>query len=880
MKRESKLWWALPAVLLFCLLLSFRSSAVYAAGQIVASGTDGSNVTWSLDESGTLTLEGSGETAWHNRPSSFFGSGDTAEWYSYRDQITSIVVGEGITKLNSAAFIGLYNVTSVQLPSTLKELGQSAFLDCSSLAKIQLNEGLEKIGPDALCNTAIQSIEAPASLKEIAQSNFAAYRMTSGGTTHGIALANWKFSDAPDTNLKVVNNVLYSSAMDTILYCDPSVSGIFDMPNTVTTVKELAFEDCQNITGFNLSKNLKTVESYAFFWCNGVTELNIPDSITDAKYGAFGEMHGLQKVSIGTGIKEIPMLGFTRDYALTDVEFRGPITSIGEWAFEDCKSLEKIDLPQGLTTIEKQAFRNTALKEVTIPAGVTSVGEEAFPADTVVHYSNMVKMRDGSLMPPNQVTRLSYSVTFDQNGARSMLQIINDFRTGSDAWYWNSDNTTKTTASGLQVLQYDYSLEKAAMERASELALAFAHTRPDGSSCFTAINELAKNYSTVGENIAGGQPTAQSVMKSWEETDMDYNGQGHRRNMLSSDFNAIGIAHANIGGVDYWVQEFGYAEQPDTTYTDSDNSTHDVETIIKNSDFSDCGATITALANVLIQSAGGSVKVPSVTVDHLYANFCDWQIGTSVTAHPVWTSADNSIVEVQGDNIVGLKNGSAVLSGKVLGQDVSTTVYVGKRTGTWIQDATGRWYQNVDGSYPASQWKEIEGIWYYFNPNGYMARNQWVGNYYLGDNGAMAKNQWIGVYHVDANGRWDETAGWKQNSIGWWYLNSGGGYPQNEWKQIDGAWYYFDANGYMTTGWQYIKGSYYYMTVSGSMAANQWCNGYWLNADGTWTYQPRASWYRNAAGWYYQDTSGWYPRNCHQLIDGVWYWFNAGGYLE
>ena len=70
------------------------------------------------------------------------------------------------------------------------------------------------------------------------------------------------------------------------------------------------------------------------------------------------------------------------------------------------------------------------------------------------------------------------------------------------------------------------------------------------------------------------------------------------------------------------------------------------------------------------------------------------------------------------------------------------------------------------------------------------------------------------------------------------------------------------------------------MTVSGSMAANQWCNGYWLNADGTWTYQPRASWYRNAVGWYYQDTSGWYPRNCYQLIDGVWYWFNAGGYLE
>ena len=136
-----------------------------------------------------------------------------------------------------------------------------------------------------------------------------------------------------------------------------------------------------------------------------------------------------------------------------------------------------------------------------------------------------------------------------------MLNTINNFRTGKNAWYWNQNNKTKTTCKNLGKLKYSYELEKVAMQRAAEIALSYSHTRPDGTSCKTAFPKTSTSY--WGENIAYGYSNAASVFKAWEEANEKYSGQGHRRNMLHSKYNTVGIAHIVVNGVDYWVQEFG-----------------------------------------------------------------------------------------------------------------------------------------------------------------------------------------------------------------------------------------------------------------------------------------------------------------------------------
>lgn len=72
----------------------------------------------------------------------------------------------------------------------------------------------------------------------------------------------------------------------------------------------------------------------------------------------------------------------------------------------------------------------------------------------------------------------------------------------------------------------------------------------------------------------------------------------------------------------------------------------------------------------------------------------------------------------------------------------------------WKQDGNGWWYRYDDGSYPYAQWRYIDGHWYYFEHDGYMAVNRWQNNYYLGQDGAMLVNtKTPDGYKVDGSGR-------------------------------------------------------------------------------------------------------------------------------
>ena len=73
--------------------------------------------------------------------------------------------------------------------------------------------------------------------------------------------------------------------------------------------------------------------------------------------------------------------------------------------------------------------------------------------------------------------------------------------------------------------------------------------------------------------------------------------------------------------------------------------------------------------------------------------------------------------------------------------------------GSWKANSTGWWFQS--GSwYPTNQWLEINDEWYYFKSDGYMASNEWAGNYYLTGSGEMATDTWIGEYYVGSDGAW------------------------------------------------------------------------------------------------------------------------------
>lgn len=105
---------------------------------------------------------------------------------------------------------------------------------------------------------------------------------------------------------------------------------------------------------------------------------------------------------------------------------------------------------------------------------------------------------------------------------------------------------------GLSPLTAKPELMEYAQLRSGELVELFEHTRPNGESALTYVMAL-DNVCTSGENIAWGQSSPESVMRAW------MNSPGHRSNILSESFTAIGVGCCESGGTLHWVQVFaGY----------------------------------------------------------------------------------------------------------------------------------------------------------------------------------------------------------------------------------------------------------------------------------------------------------------------------------
>jgi len=109
-----------------------------------------------------------------------------------------------------------------------------------------------------------------------------------------------------------------------------------------------------------------------------------------------------------------------------------------------------------------------------------------------------------------------------------------------------------------------------------------------------------------------------------------------------------------------------------------------------------------------------------------------------------------------------------------------------KARASWKHNDKGWWYGS-NGWYAKNQWLKIDGKWYFFHSDGYMAAGEYVkGNWFNGN----------GAWDEKSSGKWLKGAG--ANAGKWWYRD-GSWYPKNQWLKIDGYYYYFDAEGWMVS---------------------------------------------------------------------------------
>ena len=103
---------------------------------------------------------------------------------------------------------------------------------------------------------------------------------------------------------------------------------------------------------------------------------------------------------------------------------------------------------------------------------------------------------------------------------------------------------------GLPALKVDVELSKVAREKSRDMQANnyFSHTSPTYGSPFDMMKQFGIDYSSAGENIAMGQQTPEEVVQAW------MNSEGHRKNILSSNYTHIGVGYVENGN--YWTQQF------------------------------------------------------------------------------------------------------------------------------------------------------------------------------------------------------------------------------------------------------------------------------------------------------------------------------------
>ncbi|MCD7887369.1 MAG: leucine-rich repeat protein [Clostridiales bacterium] len=296
-----------------------EADVAVSAQATTASGTCGTNLTWTLSSAGVLTISGSGAmTSW--------SSDSSVPWYSYRESIKSVSIGSSVTSISGYAFSGCTNLTSVSIGSGVTSIGSYAFDNCTSLA----------------------SVTIPSSVTSI--SSFAFYSCTSL-TAFTVNSSNTTYCSS--------SGVLFNKAKTSLIaYPAGKTSTSYTIPSTVTSIGNCAFRSCTSLTSVTIPSSVTSIGVCAFAGCTSLTSVTIPSSVTSIGSSAFRVCTSLASVTISSSVTS---------------------TAIKSYAFYDCTSLTSVVIPSGVTSIGTEAFGYTSSAMV---SGFTLYGYSGSAAET------------------------------------------------------------------------------------------------------------------------------------------------------------------------------------------------------------------------------------------------------------------------------------------------------------------------------------------------------------------------------------------------------------------------------------------------------------------------------------------------------------------
>ncbi|WP_294428232.1 leucine-rich repeat protein [uncultured Treponema sp.] len=195
--------------------------------------------------------------------------------------LTSVLLPEGVTSIGELAFCSCTKLTTINIPSTVTTIYARAFNECSSLANVTLADG------------------------------------------------NKNLKLAEDGAIYTINGTKL------VMYGNKTATGTFAVPNTVTEIGTYAFSHCnfENVT-FGADSALTSIGGEAFFKCRKLASINLPDNVSSIGHEAFMYCSSFTSITLPESLTAIATQTFNSCSSLTTVTIPVSVKEIGNWAFE------------------------------------------------------------------------------------------------------------------------------------------------------------------------------------------------------------------------------------------------------------------------------------------------------------------------------------------------------------------------------------------------------------------------------------------------------------------------------------------------------------------------------------------------------------------
>ena len=283
-------------------------------------------------------------------------------WFNRREEITYVILPDGITNIAPVAFAGCVNLKEVYIPDSVTVIGDYAFYDCYLLEHVFL----------------------PASIISVGKYAFSQCRnLKSVGQASSLHNDKYNYIESNKYHLMEIESDNYGFIGD-CAFCNCEKLEHIDIPFRFTSIGESAFTNCSSLTEILMHIDVTSIGDGAFKNCSSLTGIYIPDGVREIGIGTFYNCSSLADIIMPDSVTRIWELAFYNCDSLTEITIPENVEWIRYKAFMDCDNLSCVTVSDSTTKIEWWVFDSCKnLKTANIPKN-TEIGEYAFPEWTEI----------------------------------------------------------------------------------------------------------------------------------------------------------------------------------------------------------------------------------------------------------------------------------------------------------------------------------------------------------------------------------------------------------------------------------------------------------------------------------------------------------------